>query len=36
MHFLIGAVCMLMSTVIIYHVLSREDKQPTPIAPAAD
>jgi MFS transporter, DHA1 family, tetracycline resistance protein len=35
-HFMIGAVCMLMSTIIIYHVLSREKKQPTPVTPAAD
>jgi DHA1 family tetracycline resistance protein-like MFS transporter len=32
MHFLIGAVCMLMSTVIIYRVLSREKKQTAPIS----
>ena len=31
MHFLIGAVCMLMSTIIIYRVLSREKKQTAPI-----
>jgi DHA1 family tetracycline resistance protein-like MFS transporter len=31
MHFLIGAVCMLMSTIIIYRVLSRERKQTTPV-----
>ena len=31
MHFLIGAVCMLMSTIIIYSVLSREKKQTAPI-----
>jgi DHA1 family tetracycline resistance protein-like MFS transporter len=30
MHFLIGAVCMLMSTIIIYRVLSREKKQTAP------
>ena len=29
-HFLIGAFCMLMSTVIIYYVLSREKKHPAP------
>jgi MFS transporter, DHA1 family, tetracycline resistance protein len=31
MHFLIGAVCMLMSTIVIYRVLSRERKQTTPV-----
>lgn len=31
MHFLIGAVCMLMSTIIIYRVLSREKKHTVPI-----
>jgi len=31
MHFLFGAVCMLMSTIIIYRVLSREKKQTAPI-----
>jgi len=31
MHFLIGAVCMLMSTIIIYRVLSREKKQTAPV-----
>jgi len=36
MHFLIGALCMLMSTFIIYRVLSREQKQPNPVTPAAD
>jgi DHA1 family tetracycline resistance protein-like MFS transporter len=35
-HFMIGAVCMLMSTLIIYRVLSREHRQPNPITPAAD
>jgi DHA1 family tetracycline resistance protein-like MFS transporter len=30
MHFMIGAVCMLMSTIIIYRVLSREHKQASP------
>lgn len=36
MHFLIGAACMLMSTVIIYYVLSRERKQPAPATPPAN
>jgi DHA1 family tetracycline resistance protein-like MFS transporter len=31
MHFLIGAACMLMSTIVIYRVLSRERKQATPV-----
>ncbi len=34
MHFLIGAVCMLMSTIIIYRVLSREKKETDPKEPA--
>jgi MFS transporter, DHA1 family, tetracycline resistance protein len=35
MHFLIGAVCMLMSTIIIYRVLSREKKQTAPTDPVS-
>ena len=30
-HFILGAVCMLLSTLIIYRVLSREKNQPVPI-----
>jgi MFS transporter, DHA1 family, tetracycline resistance protein len=31
MHFLIGALCMLLSTIIIYYVLTREKKRPVPV-----
>jgi DHA1 family tetracycline resistance protein-like MFS transporter len=36
MHFLIGALCMLMSIVIAYFVLNREKKQASPIPQPAD
>ena len=35
-HFMIGAVFMLMSTIIVYRVFSHEKKQPNPVTPAAD
>jgi DHA1 family tetracycline resistance protein-like MFS transporter len=35
-HFMIGAVFMLLSTIIAYRALSRERKHPSPSQPLAD